>query len=275
MSSIISFIKQALQKASKISKDKFGKVSGETKGKDNNQVLTQTDLAIGKFIINEIKKNFPTYNIIDEEAGVIDSKSNFTWVIDPIDGTSNFASGLPHYGIMLGLLHKDIPIAGGVMLPYFNELYLAEKGKGAFCNGKQIHVTSEKNLLKMLVAYGIDGRQDNPEFSRKEGKIIGELVLHIRNLRASGSVYDTMMVAKGKYGGFLSQAGKIWDNVAMHVIIEEAGGIYTDFFGKPMNYTNALKRTKETFTWCAAAPQLHIQLQKIINSNFIPTSEVD
>src|SRR5690242_9892420 len=80
----------------------FGNVTGSTKGDDNNQVLTETDVAIGKFLIEKIKQTYPDYNIIDEETGVVDNHSNFTWVIDPIDGTSNFADGVPTYGIMLG-----------------------------------------------------------------------------------------------------------------------------------------------------------------------------
>ncbi len=259
------FIQKMLRDTSKIAMQYFGKVTGTTKPGNNNQVLTKADLEVSTFLIKKIEEMYPTHNIIDEEKGVIDKKSEYTWVIDPIDGTSNFASGLPYYGVMLGLLQNNTPIAGGVSLPFFKEEYIAETGSGAYCNGRKIQVSQEKDLLSVLVAYGIDGRQNNPQQSHDEGKLIGELVLHIRNLRGTGSVFDTMMVANGKYGAFLSQAGRVWDNVAQHIIIEEAGGVYTDFFGKPMNYKNHLQRAKETFTWCAAAPQLHKQIQAIIH----------
>src|SRR5260221_373099 len=124
------FITQTLTVATDIANTHFGKITSVTKPEDNNQVLTETDIEIGQRIISEIEKTFPEYNIIDEEAGVIDKHSNYTWVVDPIDGTSNFAKGVPTYGVMFGLLYEDRPIAGGIALPAFNEIYTAEKGQG-------------------------------------------------------------------------------------------------------------------------------------------------
>ncbi len=260
------FLKESLEVAAKIANQSFGKVSGTTKTGDNNQVLTETDLAIGKFLIEKIKHMYPDYNIIDEETGVIDNGSPYTWVIDPIDGTSNFAVGVPTYGIMIGLLKASESIAGGFIIPTSGELYLAEKGSGAYLNEKRIFVTKEQKLLNCLVAYGIDGRQENPEFTRNEAKLLGEIVLQIRNLRTSGSEpIDVGWVASGKYGARLNQYGKIWDVVAPQIIIEEAGGVFTDFWGAPIDYANPVEKTTSNFTCCAASPTLHKQLQKIIH----------
>lgn len=252
---------------SDIARNSFGKVAGTTKGGDNNQVLTETDLEIGKTLIEKIQKEYPEHNIIDEEAGVIDNKSDFTWVIDPIDGTSNFANGIPLYGIMLGLLKDNEPVAGGLALPNFSEIYIANKGNGAYCNGEKISVTRENNLKNSLVAYGIDGHQEKPKFTRDECKLLAEIVLNIRNLRTSNSVFDIAMVAKGKYGAFLNQTSKIWDNVAQQIIIEESGGIYTDFFGNKIDYSNALEKADDNFTFLAASPVLHSKLLEIIKEN--------
>jgi myo-inositol-1(or 4)-monophosphatase len=260
------FITQSLKEASAIAIKSFGKVHGVTKEEDNNQVLTETDLEIGKLLIKKIQKKFPEYNIIDEEAGVIDNKSNFTWVIDPIDGTSNFASGVPLYGIMVGLLIDGVPVAGGLALPSFSEIYVAEKGEGAYCNSKKINVTKEIDLKKVLVAYGIDGHQENPKFTKNECALLSEIVLNIRNLRSSNSVFDIAMVVKGNYGALLSRTSKIWDNVAQQAIIEEAGGVYTDFFGNKIDYSKALSQSQENFTFLASSPALHQQLLKIIKS---------
>lgn len=259
------FITSVLEKATTIANEKFGKVSGTIKGGDSNQVLTEADLAIGKLIIEQIKKEYPDFNVIDEEAGVIANGSEFTWVIDPIDGTSNFAHAVPLYGIMIGLLQKGMPIAGGIALPHFKEIYLAQKGRGTYCNGKKVTVTEEKKLINTLVAYGMDGYQDNPEMTYAETKLLGEIILAIRNYRTSNSVFDLVLVAKGSYGAILNRTSKIWDNVAQQIIIEEAGGLYTDFFGKPMDYTNPLTKVDANFTFCAASPILHKQLQEIIN----------
>lgn len=260
------FIKKSLEEASKIALEGFGKVAGKIKSEDNNQVLTETDLKISEYLAGRIKNVFPEHNIIDEEAGVVDNNSNYTWVVDPIDGTSNFANGIMTYGVMLGLLKNNKPYAGGVSLPSFGELYLAEKEKGATCNGIPIKVSHETRLLSSLVVYQIDGNAKHPEKTRKEAKIMGEIVLNIRNLRITNSVYDVMLVANGKFGACLNQPGKIWDSVAQQIIVEEAGGIYTDFWGKPTDYSDHLKRAEENFTFCCGAPELHRQLQEIIRS---------
>ncbi len=162
------FITQVLDDASKIVKSHFGKVSGTTKAGDPNQVLTEADLAVGNFLIKRIAQVYPKYNVIDEEAGVIDKKSKYTWVIDPIDGTSNFARGVPLYGIMIGLLDGDMPVAGGIALPAFSEICVAEKGKGAWCNSKRLTVNNESNLLSTLIAYGIDSHREDPDFTKAE-----------------------------------------------------------------------------------------------------------
>lgn len=204
--------------------------------------------------------------MIDEEAGVIDNGSEFTWVVDPIDGTSNFAEGLPHYGIMIGLLKHDQPIAGGIVLPGFSELYVAERGKGVRCNGEHISITDKVDLSNVLVAYGIDGHQEDAALTRGEAGLLAEIVLEVRNLRSSNSAYDAAMVARGKYGAWLNRTTKIWDNVAQQILIEEAGGVFTDFEGSPMDYTEPLGKVEQNFTVCAGSPEVHKKLQEIIRA---------
>lgn len=260
------FIQTILENAATIARTNFGKVSGTSKGTDNNQVLTETDLEIGKYIVDAVQAAYPDFNIVDEEAGVIDKSSRHTWVIDPIDGTSNFANGVSEYGILIGLLDEDTPIAGGIALPSFNEIYTAEKGRGAICNGHPIHVTSEQNLLSSLVAYGIDGHQENPAITHEETALLAEIVLGIRNLRTSNSTYDFALVAKGAYGGYLNKTSKIWDNVGPQIVMEEAGALYTDFYGQAIDYSDPLTKVDDNFTMCTASPVLHEQLQKIIHN---------
>lgn len=266
MSQYTDFIETTLNTAAEIARTMFGKVSGMVKPGDPNQVLTEADLAIGKFIIAEIAKRFPDYNIIDEETGAVDHGSRYTWVIDPIDGTSNFANGVPEYGIMLGLLEDTTPIASGNALPAFNKLAIAEKGNGAFLNGERMRVLTNVPLTDCLVSYSLDSHRDDPEFTRKECALLAELVLNVRSIRCSNSVYDTVLTAEGKYAAVLHRNTKIWDNVAQQVMIEEAGGVYTDFFGQPIDYSNPLTKTNTVYTWCAAAPDVHRQLQEIIHA---------
>ena len=259
-----TFLQQSLHVVSAIANRNFGKVTGQDKIGDQNQVLTETDLEIGQELIKRIQANFPDHNIIDEEAGVMDKNSEFTWVVDPIDGTSNFANGVPTYGVMIGLLEKDQPIAAGLALPAFQEIYLAERGQGATCNDQKLQVTSEKRLASCLVGYGIDAHPEDPKRTEEECQLISKIVLKIRNFRSTNSVFDVAMLVKGGFGGLLNQSSKIWDNVAQQLIIEEAGGTYTDFWGAPIVYTDPLKRATQNFTYCAASPILHQQLQDII-----------
>jgi len=259
------FIRSILKEASQIAMANFGKQDYLEKDGNKNYILTKTDLAIGKYLIEQVEKSFPEHNIIDEEAGVIDKKSQFTWVVDPIDGTSNFANGVETYGTMIGLLDGEVPIAGGMALPCFNQVYWAQKGSGAFCNEEKIFVTKETELIKTLVAYGIDGHQEDPQKTMQETEILGRLILKIRNLRSSNSIYDVAMVAKGSYGGIINKSSKIWDNVGQQVIIEEAGGIYTDYYGQPLDYSNVVEKSNQNYTFCAAPKALHEKLIKIIN----------
>lgn len=168
---------------------------------------------------------------------------------------------------MIGLLKKAKPIAGGIVLPSFNEIYVAEKGGGTWIGDRRVYVSEETNPMNTLVAYGIDGDQHNHKSTRDEAKMLAEIILNIRNLRASSSAYDFIQVANGKYGAFLAQTSKIWDNVAPQIIIEEAGGRYTDFWGKPIDYSDPLGKIDSNFTYCAAAKSIHDKLQEIIHTN--------
>ena len=261
------FIEVVLKESAKVAVRNFGKVSGRIKPHDSTQVLTDTDIEIGNYLVGEVRKNYPDHNIIDEESGTIDKGSDFTWVIDPIDGTANFAMGVPTYGTMIGLLKNGTSIAGGLSLPAFDEILTAEKGKGAYLNGEKISVTSQKDLSQTLVAIGMDSDRENPDKIRNQMATATEVLLNSRNIRSSNSVFDLVMVAKGSYGGWLSFSGKVWDNVGPQIVLEEAGAIYTDFLGKPIDYSDPLTKTKLNYTNCVASPILHKKLQKIIHSN--------
>lgn len=256
------FIKSVLQESSIIAKKYFQNTLEIDKAGDNNQVLTQADLEIGNYIINRIKVEFPDYNIIDEEAGIINNNSEFTFVVDPIDGTSNFSNGLPHYGIMIGLLHNNVSIAGGAVLPYFNELYYAEKGEGAWLNDKKINVTNQMDFSKTLGCYWIDGFKDNPERTFKDCKKLADYALELRNVRISNSVYDICKLAEGKYSIVVCTSSKIWDNVPLQIIVEEAGGVFWNENGIRSIYKNPYD-TNKNYNFFAFAKQFETKIIEI------------
>lgn len=103
----LPFIQKTIEQAGELARRYYGNVDHAVKTGDNNQVLTEADIAIGKYIVDAIVNEYPGHNVIDEEAGVIDNSSTVTWVVDPIDGTSNFAAGTPLYGCMIGVLEND------------------------------------------------------------------------------------------------------------------------------------------------------------------------
>lgn len=259
------FIAATLEAAGQTAKSYSGKVSGSVKTGDNNQVLTEADVVIGKQIVLAIRAAYPDHNVIDEEAGVVNNGSDYTWVVDPIDGTSNFAAGLPDYGIMIGLLQHDEPVAGGIITPAHGRLYLAGKGQGATCNDVPIHVTTELSLSNVLISYGIDGHQEDTARTYNECGVMADVILACRNIRNSGcEAIDPMYVADGRYGGRINMTSKIWDNVAPHIIAVEAGAIWTTANGQPVSYASALARVSDNFTSCLGAPAIHEQLQAVI-----------
>lgn len=260
-----NFLTQTLQGAAKIANEMFGNVSGKLKPDDPVQVLTEADLRIGKFIMGEIEKHYPNHGIIEEEAGGIDKKSEFVWVVDPIDGTANFSQGVPLYGIMIGLLRDSSAYAGGVSLPFFSDTYIAEKGEGAFRNGNKLDITDAAKTNSNIVSFGFNGDRDNPDLTREICRVLAEVMLKFPINNVVNSAFDIAMVAQGKYLGAINMTSKIWDNVAQHIIIEEAGGLYTDLYGAKLDYSDAFNLEKN-YTYCAASPAIHKKLQEIIHS---------
>lgn len=266
------FLTQTLQGAAKIAADMFGKTTN--KKKNDTSIVTEADLKIGKYIISEIEKQYPTYNIIDEETGVIDRHSEYTWTLDPIDGTINFADGIPFYGVMIGLLKSDKPYAGAYILPYFQEIYIAEKGEGAYLNGKKLQIHDRKDFSMISVNFGIARFGTSIAALRQQARWLADIAMEFYTIRNTGSVYDSAAVLKGSSGANLFSGGKIWDIVPEYVLITEAGGITTDLIGHALDFFDPLKKAKEKYhyTCCSAAPSVHKKLQEIIHKRGSPPS---
>lgn len=224
-------IEQALHIASDILNENFGKITASEQKQDQSNIVTQADLDAEHAIIQFLKTKYPNHNFLAEETGFQNQRSEYTWVIDPLDGTSNFASKIPWFGVIIALLKNGIPHAAGVTLPQQQETFLAETGKGTFKNGKKVSVSAETDLRKVLFSYCLD-------FSTKDGqtdyesRIISQLVRRIRNLRSTNSVTDFCYVADGRLGGCINQTTKIWDIAGPWLLVKEAGGTVTDHLGK-------------------------------------------
>lgn len=256
-----AFIGASLTEAAGAARRYYGKATEAHKeGEPPAQVLTEADLEIGALLTRRVLDSYPNHNVIDEELGVVDNGSDHTWVIDPIDGTSNFAAGLPHFGIQIGLLVDDRPVAAGIHLPAFDELVLGVRGGGCTINDGAVRASTATSLLDVLVAYGIDGHPADERRTIDECAQLARLLLRIRNVRSSNSAYDAVQTARGAYGGWVNRTTKIWDQVPQHLLLEEAGCRYTDLLGRPLDYHDALRRTGDNFEHCAAPAPLHEQI---------------
>lgn len=263
-----NFIKETLREAGMIALKGYGNVEPMIKSEGNMQILTETDLKIGQMIIDKIKQNFPEHSIIDEEAGITLENSEFVWTIDPVDGTANYASKIPMFGTMIGLLKNGKPIAGGLILPCFNEIYYAEKGHGAFCNDRQIHVSQNPELAHNFVAYLISSHQSTQGMLDKELKYITKIIPNIMSFRTSNcSAFDGAMTVSGRYGAALNTTSYVWDCVPLHILALESGGIMTDFDGNEIDYSHLDNKYKNYFTFCLGSQSIHQQIQELIKNH--------
>ncbi len=194
-------------------------------------IVTKYDINSNREIIKAISNNYPSYNIWTEESGFFNRHSEYTWIVDPLDGTVNFAAGNPLFCVILSLLKKNEPVLGVTYAPAINELFVAEKDQGALLNRKRISVSSSRKLKESYV-YSCEGGERN---RIRTGKINNMIYLKVRDLRKLGSAgIECAWVACGKGDAFVTVKIEPWDISAGVLLIKEAGGKATDFKGKPV-----------------------------------------
>ncbi|HET9745113.1 MAG TPA: inositol monophosphatase family protein [Chitinophagaceae bacterium] len=196
-----------------------------------NNLVTEADHAAEAAIISVIKKNFPDHQILAEETGQHINDSNYKWIIDPIDGTVNFAHGIPLCSVAIAVEKDGEIIMGSVYAPVLDELYFAEKGTGAFLNGKKIGVSEETSVLKSCLVTGFPYTYIN--MSNGPLDVFARLIKKGIPVRRLGSAcIDLCWVACGRFDGFYEHKLEPWDSAAGYLIVEEAGGKVTDHAGK-------------------------------------------
>jgi myo-inositol-1(or 4)-monophosphatase len=197
--------------------------------KGDVDLVTEADRASEKLIVQRIREFFPSHDIVGEEGTRKDSGSDFRWYVDPLDGTTNFAHGYPVFCVSLGVQAKSGLLAGVLYDPTRDELFAAEKGKGANLNGRAIHVSKTKKLSESLLATGFPShkRHKNPNIH-----FYHQLTLRSHGLRRAGSAaLDLANVASGRYDGFWEFNLNPWDTSAGVLLVREAGGTVTRFDG--------------------------------------------
>lgn len=221
-----------LQSKTKVSKkkDAFG------------DIATTADLASEKLIISSIKKNYPTHNIFSEEIGLINKNSPYTWYIDPLDGTKEYARGLHSYAVLISCQTNENLAAACVYLPPINELFSAENNQGSWFNNQRLHVSTQDKLSHSFIYTRLPGNiVPEPEFSRS-WQINQKIAKNVYKLRPANFEAEILCwVARGAADGMVmlgDYAPKWWDVAAAILIAQEAGATVTNRYGKPFKLGN-------------------------------------
>jgi myo-inositol-1(or 4)-monophosphatase len=203
------------------------RVAFESKGEFD--LVTEADRASEKLIVERLRAHFPSHGIVAEEGGGHTSPSEYTWFVDPLDGTTNFAHSFPIFNVTLGLARGEEMIEGVVFDPMKNELFTAERGAGAYLNNRRIHVSSAKRLADSLSSTGFPSRkrQHNANIY-----FYYQLAMASHGVRRTGSAaIDISYVACGRLDFFWEFGLKPWDVAAGSLLVQEAGGRVSDMHG--------------------------------------------
>lgn len=222
---------EAAREAGKFLKYNVGRVRTiEKKQGEERNLVSEIDKGSEERIIGIIRRHFPNHAILAEESGASTAASDYKWVIDPLDGTTNFLHGVPIFCVTIGIEYKGEIVAGVVYDPNLDELFTAEKGSGAYLNGKRLAVSTTSKLIESLLVTGFPyDIAQNPE------NAIGHFVnflIEARGIRRLGSAaLDLSYVAAGRFDGFWEVNLNPWDMAAGVLFVREAGGRVTDFAG--------------------------------------------
>jgi myo-inositol-1(or 4)-monophosphatase len=220
--------------AGEIIREGFGKnFQIEYKTNEKN-LVTEIDKESEQAIMNFISKKYPSHTILTEESGEHKKDSEFLWVVDPLDGTTNFAHGLPIFSVSIGVMKKNEIVAGVVYDVMQNIFYSAEKGSGTYANGTKINVSSNNNLALSVLVTGFPYNvADNPDSAFERFETLTKKARAVRRL--GSAAIDFCYVARGVFDGFWEVSLHPWDMCAGKLIVEEAGGLVTDFNGNKIN----------------------------------------
>ena len=233
-----SFTAVAVNSASKAGewiKSKVGEYKGIQFKRSHSDLVTEVDKGAEQMIRNLIATHFPEHAFLGEEsaAGGLTIEeaitAEFVWIVDPIDGTTNFVHGFPYFSVSIALAHKGEIIVGVVYDPSRDEMFVAEKGKGAYLHGRRMHVSEEKELSESLVATGFPA--DREEATKNLNGIIA-LQSKVRNIRMAGSAaLHLAYVAAGRISGYWEHGINVWDMAAGALLVTESGGRISEISG--------------------------------------------
>jgi myo-inositol-1(or 4)-monophosphatase len=252
---------ECVRAAGQILRDQFAKPTGIRSKGEPSSIVTDADLESERWIIDRIRRRFPGHSIVAEETGYQRRESEFTWVIDPLDGTSNFAAGLPWFGVQIAVLHRRTPILAAMYLPILDLLYVGARGRGVQRNGQTVRVTAEPQLGNVLCAFGVDARTRR---MRRQMQMLQRVINAVRNVRATNCLLDFGYTLDGRLGACLNFNTKIWDIAPVCLMLPEAGGRLTDLDGRAIRFRLDTEPFDRSYTVLGARPALHAQLRRAL-----------
>lgn len=252
---------EALRISGEVLLEYFRKPMTENVKESQSSIVTEADFASDSAIKKLISGKFPGHNIISEETGFINNGSEYTWIIDPLDGTSNFAAGLPWFGVLITVLKGNSPKLAGAFLPFSDTFYIAEEGKGAFRNGELMPMIKDKTLRNSLFAFCVD-YTDDIEFLERGLDIYKYLIRNSRNIRSTNCLLDFIYVAEGRFGGVLNLYTKIWDIAGLGLLIREAGGVMKNIDGNDIEFELSVNIAEINFPVLAGNREIVRSIEK-------------
>lgn len=230
---ILDIAKEAALTAGKFLEKNYDRQT-EIEFKGAIDLVTQKDRESQQMIYKIIKNHFPQHSILGEEDLNVEKDKELLWLIDPIDGTTNFAHSLPIFCVSIAFMEKGIPQVGVVYVPLLDELFHAVRGKGAFLNKKQIHVSKKTELGKSLLGTGFPYDRRVSEINNVDH--FNKFIVRALCIRRMGSAaIDLCYTAAGRFDGYWELKLFPWDSAAGMLMVEEAGGTVTDFSGNPFD----------------------------------------
>ena len=238
MSPMLTMALRAAREAGRLlqrSIDRLDQVSHVAKGGNDADRVSEIDTAAEKIILEQLQQHYPDHGYLCEESGVINGKGSgvdYQWIIDPIDGTTNFIQGIPHCAISIALKVKNQLQLGVVYDPFKGEEFTAERGRGAFLNNRRIRVSNCHRLHQATIATGFPFHGSKEPYTDAYMSMFAELGKEVRAVRRLGSAaLDLAYVAAGRYDGYFELDLKAWDIAAGCLLVKEAGGFVGDLSG--------------------------------------------
>jgi myo-inositol-1(or 4)-monophosphatase len=192
------------------------------------EAATKYDKEVDRLIVEQIKRHYPHHSLLTEESGFLKGDPGWLWIVDSLDGTGNFANFNPFFSMCVALMHRNALLLGAIYAPAIDEFYFAEKGKGAYLNGVEIHVSDVSNLGQSYILYCEGGEKDRG----RTGKLLHNVYHLVTDIRKLGSAgLETAWVAAGKREAYFSTRIEPWDVAPGVLLVQEAGGKVSDFQG--------------------------------------------